>query len=402
MTVSSIGSGRDYETIEAWLAACPANLVTATDQWIGELYNDAEFYISDADGIQPSGITTSADYYIELRAATGEGWTANDALTYDTSQGVCVRGAGFLFQPAVAYMRFKGIQFKAGPGYFQCFHLETGLAGFPSWEECLFYTDGTLSSYVCGIEMNNDDYTVKNCAFITANNGIMLAGDRGTMHNNTFLRIGNAGGSAIVNPFAPSGGIECKNNAFFRFGQVATNSSGCTGSNNATDLGSVGFGTSNQTSLTVTDQIMSITSGSEDLRAQADGALPGNGVDISGLTTDFRGTSRANPPAIGCWEISRAIVLGSGSYSITGNAVDFPANTIKLETGSYTVTGNNIQVNTGDIGLTSGSYTITGSTMRISIPGANSLWGQPWDGPAWTRTRKPDAKLTGRMRKKIR
>ena len=97
----SIGSagGRDYATIQAFFdaVAVVGNLVTADQVWIGELYNDSEFFVSgNVLGHLASGITTDATRYILLRPATGQGFkdnagAATSALRYDQSKGVALR-----------------------------------------------------------------------------------------------------------------------------------------------------------------------------------------------------------------------------------------------------------------------------------------------------------------------
>src|SRR5947209_3758092 len=99
VVTKSIGSagGRDYSTIALFIAALPANLVTADQQWIGECYNDSEFAIGSA--LAFSGITTDATRNIILRCASGQSFNDNagkatNALRYNQTNGVGIRVTG--------------------------------------------------------------------------------------------------------------------------------------------------------------------------------------------------------------------------------------------------------------------------------------------------------------------
>lgn len=121
MTVKSIGSGggRDYANIADWEAACPANLVTSADTWIGELYNDSEFVVTSTISI--AGITTSADYYIELRPASGQAFNDHpdkltNALRYNASNGVAIRSSIPYYHTlaiSTKYTRLTDLQIKS-------------------------------------------------------------------------------------------------------------------------------------------------------------------------------------------------------------------------------------------------------------------------------------------------
>jgi len=60
-------SGGDYATIALWTAAIPANLVTADEQWTGELYNETY-----AETVSISGHTVDATRFIKLSVASGQ------------------------------------------------------------------------------------------------------------------------------------------------------------------------------------------------------------------------------------------------------------------------------------------------------------------------------------------
>lgn len=466
MTVSSIGSGmgRDYATIQDWIDACPADLVTGTDQWIGELYNDSEFSLSSTVTIY--NITTNSTYYVELRAASGEEWTADSALKYNQSNGVAVTiNSSDLFDiRGTDNVKFRNIQMKRASGSGGMIRtINTNIAETILFDSCLFQHNGTggVVNTWGGL-----DWDFENCAFIWGGTyGIEYLDDNSHVYNCTFVRVGaSPSGTAIRNPYGSATTTIIKNNAFFNLAAVVTNTSGCTGSNNASDLGSIGFGTSNQTGLTVTDEIYSITSGSEDLRSKASGNLPGNGVNIGSITDDFRSETRPTTPTIGCWEPDLTLAADPGTYTYTGITAQFyrsnvPAdagsytltgfdaglavNTVFAAKGTFTLTGNNsllgidniaadvgaytlggqdanfvVKIITGGIGsytltgvaalpyvskvaTVTGSYVLTGKSAALPNSTDNPLWTQSIDRPNWTKNRTPAAKLTARFRKKF-
>jgi len=401
MTISSIGTavGRDYPTIAAWLAAIPADLVTADDTWIGELYNDSEFTVTTSIDIKNT--ITDATHYVELRAATGESWSANSALKYDSTQGACIRRVSGNFEVieiSQDYTKITGIQIKqdgtSGGGI-------VGKANNCTVERCLIENQATSGAY-CIDGQGNGPWEILNNAFITRVDALINFQQSGDIiENNTFVRTGTKGGSGITNPFAGSGALNLKNNAFFNFNAVASNLNGCTGSNNATDLANVGFGVGNQENLVPTDEVFSIIEGSEDLRSKGNN-LVGSGVNLAAITIDFRGTSRPNPPAIGCWEADRTMIAETGAFTYTGSDANFFTNTLKAKTGVFSLVGNDAYIGLTNVILESGNYTLTGNDATLLNPSDNSLNRQADTRKNWARIPKRRATLTKRIKRTLR
>lgn len=95
MTISSIGTGGTYTTIQAWEDACPANITAAgtNEDWIGELKNQ-EFLLSST--LTVSGMTTDSTHRVILRCQTGASFRDNASkatnnLTYNSGYGACVK-----------------------------------------------------------------------------------------------------------------------------------------------------------------------------------------------------------------------------------------------------------------------------------------------------------------------
>lgn len=80
----SIGSAsRDYATPALWEAGIPANLVTADEVYVGEMYNDSTFNYTQ-DGVEMTGHTTDATRYYHLKCADGESFM--DDPDHDTNR----------------------------------------------------------------------------------------------------------------------------------------------------------------------------------------------------------------------------------------------------------------------------------------------------------------------------
>jgi hypothetical protein len=95
--------------------------------------------------------------------------------------------------------------------------------------------------------------------------------------------------------------------AFFGGNAVSSSTSFMTASNNATSQSSVGFGTSNQVSLTTVNQFENVTAGSEDFRVKTGAALINNGIRQQVYTNDLDivGSARSTTtPTIGAWEFA--------------------------------------------------------------------------------------------------
>jgi hypothetical protein len=92
------GSGRDYSTLAGWAASLPANLVTDGNSYVGQCFNDSEFYSTSASLLTLSGHTTDSTHTITLTTGTGQSFgdyaLANSntyTLGYNATAGVGIR-----------------------------------------------------------------------------------------------------------------------------------------------------------------------------------------------------------------------------------------------------------------------------------------------------------------------
>lgn len=306
---------RAYAKPSDWDGAAPADLTTADQVWIGEMWNDATFTETVAISL---GATADSTRYMHLRCGPGQSFKDHvnkltNALRPNQANGVYVEitthtSEGIYLSP---FARVEGIQFYRN----QVYSIATGsgtntVADMGRFTNCIFKSTGGPVEGQGTINPTRCNYI--NCAVIsTATNatGAISATVVGRITNCTFVNTsGASSGKAIDVGFG--GGIVV-NTATFGWG--ADNAIGGSSSYNATDRASFGGGTNNQTSLTITDQIQSITAGSEDLRAKSGGAIVGNGVRDQTWTNDLdivgqaRATGTApSGPTIGCWEVQAA------------------------------------------------------------------------------------------------
>lgn len=114
----TIGSGGDYANMAAWIAACPANLVTADQIWRGELLNQT--FSGTGNLLTISGITTDATRYVELTVAAGASFAdaASPVMRVDSSKGAYVTssvdnvGVAVIIN-SVAFTRFSRLQVES-------------------------------------------------------------------------------------------------------------------------------------------------------------------------------------------------------------------------------------------------------------------------------------------------
>jgi hypothetical protein len=322
-TISTIGTAsRNYSTITAWITAF------ATGGWIGECYNDSEFLITSQ--LDFGGLSTSAANYVTLRAAAGQSALDNSTnpLDYDVTKGVGIRTTtGYLTMIVQNnYLTVSKLQIYSNNSSGRPFG-NTAVQTLNGWtvDRCLAKTD------------SSDAVFVAFGASQLTNSVIILTGTRGdgcsypypsgansnVIANTTIVRTSNrsAAGNAVKND--NSGNIKITNCVVFNFSAFTTTTN-ASGSNNATDLSSVGFGTSNQVSLTYANQFVNTVS---DFRLKTGNSIgAGTGVDdttdIPGAI-DIFGTARST----GQWSIgAHQGTPGGTTYNVSisesGSAAD--------------------------------------------------------------------------------
>lgn len=331
MTTSSIGSsGRTYSSIASWIAASPANLVTSTDVWKGELYNDSEFLITDSSTVADfTGKTTSTTYYFWLTTASGQGFkdasgASTAPLKYDQSKGAAIRttnGYGRLVNGSGGqHVLLEGLQIQSGSGgenlrgsnvrTKDCI-VELGVDGW-------FKQDDAASPW--GICINSL-FMFTSSAWTFA-----LFGSRQQLYNCTVVRpsdLTTASGSGVVFNTPYGNAPLIKNCAVFGLGLSGhTVFSGTLASYQAgtgyiaTDIASGSIpGSNNQAGLTYSSQFENTSNSTRDWRPKSGGSLA-NGTRDNTNTADLDiiGAARStSTPTIGAREFAGG---GGGGGSI--------------------------------------------------------------------------------------
>jgi hypothetical protein len=354
---SSIGtSGRDYSTLAAWLAACPADLVAADQIWRGECYNDAEF-VSSSQLLNVSGITSDATRYPILTVATGQGFKANGGaatlpLRYDQSKGVGIRFNGGYAKiiEGGGILIVDGLQIKYDSSSSSNYSIP--ITGLRAMRNCIFETIQTANIVVNYVQEIANSVLVYNGATFS---GTAVRPSSGTdrIINCTIVRPSDltAGGTGIAG--GSDGYPQVTNCAVFGFttpfdGTIASYAAGS--GNNASDVATTamagGSGGSNQGSLTYASQFESTTNASRDWRAAVVGVLETTGVRAQTYTADLDiiGASRSTTtPSIGAREYVTAstnytLTVDHGQLAMTGQDVTLTA------TGNYALAVDHAQL----------------------------------------------------------
>lgn len=299
IVTKSIGaSGRDYATHALWISACPSDLVAADEIWAGQSFNDGTFsYTSDT---VISGINTDATRYVSLDVGSGQGWNSNPAtakLAASQTQGVLIAYSGGYrvgFNPSIANIKVRNHQITV-TGSFVPFYYHVSGSTSSEFENLILESDSSGPQIKYG--------TVRNCLSIMRSAG----GDAwATDYSHaTYVNCG----AARPTDWSPSGkgwsranyGLKLTNCWAFGF---ASFGDGTSGSNNGTDLSSVGFGSANVTSVPYTNATFAgVTDAARNFRLVSGSSLLDAGTtDATDLpaAVDALGTSR---PQGSAWDI---------------------------------------------------------------------------------------------------
>jgi hypothetical protein len=301
-------SGGDYtaSTVQSgWIATYLAGLSGSfTEDEILEVNNEAHVFTA---GLDFSAINPGS-FKIIVRPQTGEGagslWnSASDAARYGTGARLTFNNYGYDMLKFANNVELRGLSiYRAISSDSVSFSVsgKTGVlvskclididspgnitaSGGQTWEDCYVAIDTNGSQRVMAYT-GAEAMVFRNCTFLgdlqfqaTAGSGTITA------YNNAHIGPTRAvydefdGGDCVV-------------------GNCATDYS---------DMGDTGGGSDNLTSQTAADMIENPTYASPyDLRAKSTGPLAGAGSNAQKTSTDFYGTSRANPPYIGAHEIA--------------------------------------------------------------------------------------------------
>ena len=311
MTISSIGtSSRTYSTITAWEAASPANLVTSTDTWEGELYNDSEFIGT----FNIAGITADATYNVQLRCASGESFkdhadAATNALTYNVSKGVGIRNTTAnttALTVSVGYTTIDGLQINNDVNIYSCIFANNTSGGITVSDCILKNSDDAGGGYYVLTTTAGVVNTYINL-LLEQHNSYRAVYSGGAAHKYVNCTMVAANDDGAMGFQAISNSPVLENCCSFGYTTDYSGTFG-TSTNNASD-GTGSPGSNPQDSLTFADQFEDSTG---DFRLKSGSSLEGNGVQSSETNDlDIIGQDRdTSTPDIGCWEFQS--VAGGG------------------------------------------------------------------------------------------
>jgi hypothetical protein len=306
--IKSIGPGKDYATIQAWMDGAnttyPSGLVAADVIWKGELYpgTGGNEWVFTSSNTFPS-ITTDATRYFWLAAAPGNSFIDNagkltNALTYNTANGVGISFSGnyvTVLASAVVFMRISGIQFKRTAGGGSVAN-PFGAPG-ATFENCIFYNAPIVSKV-----------SAVNCLFISTGGtlAVNLANAPQYFRNCTFVAVNTTSYAFTSGNY---GSYLINNCALFGFANIASIPSkviAASSTNNVTDLADLGWtSTGNLLSRTFSSQFENILVGTEDFRVKAGADLINAGIEDAVYTgnLDIVGSARSlTTPTVGAWE----------------------------------------------------------------------------------------------------
>jgi hypothetical protein len=322
---STIGSGGDYATPALWIAACPANLVTADQIWRGELKNQTHGGTGAGLVLSITGITTDATRYIELTTEAGASFADNvnvqtNALRANASNGAFITTDvtfNYTINCNVAFTRFSKLQIEAQSASGEPI-IMSGSAHDCWIDRCIIETN---NAFYCLDNGGGDRMKLTNSLLIcrTASNTVGLAKffQDCTIVNNTFVIPSDLAAATYGIDFSFPNNVTIRNNAFFGVTNVwdtaPTGTLVC--QTNYTDANSPPSGWTDIAYDTSTGSGFQNTANStRDFRIKTGSALLDVGTtDSTNAATDIAGTARPQGSAYdaGAWEL----VSGGGATS---------------------------------------------------------------------------------------
>ncbi len=331
-------SSRDYSTIQAWIDALPANLVTDGNSYVGDCYNDSEFTSTGA--LATFGAhTTDATHTIKLTAASGQSFQDNasvrtNALKYNVSNGVGVRrtadyGSVMVCSGVNNYLTVSRLQIsKSSTG--------TGSSLFSDGNG----STNTLLKDIIGEQLGS---AVSNASIFLGGTSAMAINVLVIARTSTDIPcFGSAAGAGVT--FIGCTAVRSSDKTITGTGFMRlygapiaescasfgfTNSFSATYSssskNNASST-TIPIGTSNQASVTYSSAtpFTNAANSTLNLIPIAATSLAANGfLDATNAPNDISGTARSATPTIGVWELVATGGLFGGS-SLDGLSTSGP------------------------------------------------------------------------------
>jgi hypothetical protein len=370
-TVKTIGAtGADYTTIAAWLAACPANLVSNDEIWQGQLKNQ-EFDLGGTV-VSATGITCDATRYLELIPQSGAGFRdqgsfATNALRYNASNGAAVKIASN-YTPAFrsgtgVVFRLNGLQVK-NTGNAAVVDFGPALGGGGSVEKCI------IEGVQLSVSLSGAGASVANSVCTTnssSGSGIAQLAASSSAYNTLFANMAASANAAAI--YGNYGTGVAKNCGFFGSTLVKAAGNAVTITSSFTDVASPPSGCTTTAYATATGaKFTNKTSGSQDWRPQSGSSLIAAGtadttnapVSINAITR----TAGAGNSTVGPWEFvspaANVTMSGPSSGAVGAASTNFSIGADGTITGTVVVTPSD--------GGGGGSFTPTSVSISVGAP----------------------------------
>jgi len=307
--------GQTDLTLASAIAAVPANLVTADEQWdiligpsaVGVYSWDLGTFGGSTNNLGSK--TTDATRYVRFAAVPGLSFSDNgnkltNGLRYNASNGIALFATQTWLIVAANFTRIEGLQFnKTTNGSISGLQVNCNNCKISS---CIF--EGSKALFV---KTNN---VITGCLFADYNSSpsdaIINTELASVITSNTFYTTASAASAPIKQDFAAS---VFRNNTVFGFAAISIAGGGgqidvAAGStNNITNLSTGPTNFSGLFSKTASNQFTSLTVGSEDFRIKAGADVINAGVRDQTYTNDLDivGSARSTTaPTIGAWEFA--------------------------------------------------------------------------------------------------
>jgi hypothetical protein len=376
VVTSTIGTGGDYTTLQAWEDAAPANLVTDDKVWRGECKNQT--FSGSAVMLTMSGSTSDATRYKEITTEAGASFRDNasvqtNALRYNTANGAAITssvGYSQTISANEAFCRVTGLQI----------------------------TNSVANSAV--VRSNSADVTVNFCILETATSAtspdvIAFGAVRSKLLNSLIVKRAGTGrisdfftsttvvnctfvapsdktkSSSAVRVAYPSGAV-FKNCAFFGVTDIGT-TTGTTYTTCLTDdatpptgCTTIAYDTSTGSGFEAT------TDAARDFRIKTTSAMIAAGtVDATNAPIDIAGTTRGAANDVGCWEFVAAAGNVTGTFASTLAGVALAGTGSVTNEGAFASTLDGVSLAaSGSVGAApTGTFASTLSGVTLAAAG---------------------------------